>query len=82
MIAELVALFGPKLIGAAGGALALLLSAIALYFKGKSAGVSRERERQATATLDAVVEHKRVEEAVDRLPDSDARRELSKWSRA
>ncbi|MFL5607722.1 MAG: hypothetical protein ACJ8AD_14825 [Gemmatimonadaceae bacterium] len=82
MLAELVALLGPKVLAAAGGVAAFVLSAIALYYKGRSTGASRERDRQARAGLDAVKEHKDVEEAVSRLPDGARRRELSEWSRS
>jgi hypothetical protein len=79
---ELISIFGPKVLGAAGGLVAFCLSAIALYYKGRSTGESRERDRQARAGLDAVKEHKDVEQAVDRLDDSNRRSELSEWARS
>jgi hypothetical protein len=79
---ELLALLGPKVLGALGSVFAFFAAAIALYYKGKATGASRERDRQARATLDAVTERRDVDQAISGMSGDDARQRLrDKWQR-
>ena len=68
---------GGYVVAALGAGIALL----SIYFKGRSAGAAAERAKQDRDTFDLIKEKKDEDEAVGRLSDGDARRELSEWTK-
>ena len=49
------------------------------WFKGRSGGIKRERDRQARATLHNIETRDDVEDAVAGRTDDEKRKELGKW---
>jgi hypothetical protein len=82
MLAEFVAVLGPKILAAAGGAIALLVTIAGVYFKGRSAGKADARAKQAEATLDIVADDKEARDTVESLSVTEAKRKLGEWSRS
>lgn len=78
----LLSLIGPKVLGALGGAITLLMALVGVYLKGRSTGKENERAKQAQATLDIVADDKEARESVEALPAAAAKSELGKWSRS
>ncbi len=49
------------------------------WFKGRSGGIKRERDRQARATLHNIETRDDVEDAIAGRTDAEKREELGKW---
>ena len=62
-------------------ALAIIAAAGAYIVRAVRKGAHAEADsEQKGEILDAIVEHKKVEDAVDALPADDARKRLQQWS--
>lgn len=70
MLELLLSLVTSKAGGYILGALASLAAVAGVYLKGRSAGVAREREKTAAATLDLVAEKNHAENDVASLSDA------------
>lgn len=55
--------------------------AVAVYWKIYADGQASERAKQVAKQMDAVRERERIQDAVQTMPDTDVRRELSRWVR-
>lgn len=70
------------------GALGIVAAVVAVYLRGRSAGKAVEQKKATQRDLEAAQKHAEtiretidVETEVSRLPDSDVRERLSKWTR-
>jgi hypothetical protein len=67
--------------GYAATALAFVVALAVAFFKGRASGKASERAKQDRATFDLIKDHKDATDEVDRLDGSEARDELSRWSK-
>lgn len=63
------------------GGVAILIAIGVAFLKGRSSGKAVIVEKQKQQRADAIVERKKVDEAVETLPPSDVDDRLSKWLR-
>ncbi|MGN8152545.1 hypothetical protein ACTJK5_09750 [Agrobacterium sp. 22094] len=59
----------------------ILSTAAAIYWRIYESGRSAEKDAEAQRDAETVTRRKSIDEAVDRMPDSDVRDQLARWVR-
>lgn len=79
MLEAILSLFGGNglLIAIGGGLLALIVA----FFKGRTSGAQRERDRQAAERIEAITEATEVENDIGAMPPDARREELKTWAK-